>query len=197
MATGIHTESVHRRRYCCFHCEQSWRPERTHTFMEAWTLIESYVDDVTHCPAKYELFHQPRAQRSRLWLVRRSFASDDLCVPDGQAPTRITLTSCISDSVLGTCRQLSIGPEAALSLIMGEAVARFIDSETHAHGHLSDAAKMTITMTVTSIITFQAGLITFLCVPELLASPALLTKVYTSKAWECFASGSSMLCSAE
>lgn len=44
---------------------------------------------------------------------------------------------------------------------MGEAIARFIEAETHAHGHLSDSAKMSITMTVTSIVTFQAGLITF------------------------------------
>ncbi|KAK4055270.1 hypothetical protein OIV83_000552 [Microbotryomycetes sp. JL201] len=64
-------------------------------------------------------------------------------------------------SVLGTCRQLSVGPEAALSLIMGEAIQKFIEAETHAHGHMSDARKMKLTMTVTSIITFQAGLITF------------------------------------
>ncbi|ORY73400.1 sulfate transporter family-domain-containing protein [Leucosporidium creatinivorum] len=64
-------------------------------------------------------------------------------------------------SVLGTCRQLSVGPEAALSLIMGEAIASFIEAETHAHGHLSDAHKMRITLMVTSIVTCQAGLITF------------------------------------
>ncbi|KAM0793395.1 hypothetical protein ACM66B_000847 [Microbotryomycetes sp. NB124-2] len=61
-------------------------------------------------------------------------------------------------SVLGTCRQLSVGPEAALSLITGEAIQKFIEAETHAHGHMSDARKMKLTMTVTSIITFQAGL---------------------------------------
>lgn len=63
--------------------------------------------------------------------------------------------------MLGTCRQLSVGPEAALSLIMGETFATFIEAETHAHGALSDAHKLRITLMVTSIVTFQAGLITF------------------------------------
>ncbi|SCZ90972.1 BZ3500_MvSof-1268-A1-R1_Chr1-3g02435 [Microbotryum saponariae] len=64
-------------------------------------------------------------------------------------------------SVLGTCRQLSVGPEAALSLIMGESISKIIDAETHAHGGMSNSAKMQLTFTITSVIVFQAGLITF------------------------------------
>lgn len=63
--------------------------------------------------------------------------------------------------MLGTCRQLSVGPEAALSLIMGEAIAAFISSEEHAHGTLDLHHKMKLTTAITSIIVFQAGLITF------------------------------------
>lgn len=47
-----------------------------------------------------------------------------------------------SDSLLGTCRQLSVGPEAALSLIIGEAITKFIAEEVHAHGEISDHEKM-------------------------------------------------------
>lgn len=62
---------------------------------------------------------------------------------------------------LGTCRQLSVGPEAALSLIIGEAITKFIAEAAHAHGELSDAHKIKIAATVASVITFEAGLITF------------------------------------
>jgi MFS superfamily sulfate permease-like transporter len=64
------------------------------------------------------------------------------------------------DSVLGTCRQLSVGPEAALSLLVGEAIAKFIDVEEHAHGEMTQHAKVTLGLTIATIITFQAGLIT-------------------------------------
>ncbi|SCV68855.1 BQ2448_976 [Microbotryum intermedium] len=64
-------------------------------------------------------------------------------------------------SVLGTCRQLSVGPEAALSLIMGESISKIIIAETHAHGGMSHSQKMQLTFTITSVIVFQAGLITF------------------------------------
>lgn len=66
-----------------------------------------------------------------------------------------------ADALLGTCRQLSVGPEAALSLIMGEAVRKFVAEEVHAHGSLSDAEKMRISLTVATVITFEAGVITF------------------------------------
>ncbi|GAA5969156.1 hypothetical protein JCM11641_007490 [Rhodosporidiobolus odoratus] len=65
-------------------------------------------------------------------------------------------------SVLGTCRQLSVGPEAALSLITGETIARFLEEEEHAHGPMNAKDKMMLITTVTTIITFQSGLITFL-----------------------------------
>lgn len=70
-------------------------------------------------------------------------------------------------SVLGTCRQLSVGPEAALSLLTGETVARFIEEEEHAHGKMSDHNKARFVAGIVSLITFQSGLVTFLCVPSL------------------------------
>lgn len=65
-------------------------------------------------------------------------------------------------SLLGTCRQLSVGPESALSLIMGEAITKFIAEAIHTNGEMiSDAEKMKIAVTVASVITFEAGVITF------------------------------------
>lgn len=63
--------------------------------------------------------------------------------------------------MLGTCRQLSVGPEAALSLIMGEAINKFLAEEVHAHGTLSNAEKMKISLTIATVITLEAGIITF------------------------------------
>ncbi|GAA5915751.1 uncharacterized protein JCM6883_002945 [Sporobolomyces salmoneus] len=68
-------------------------------------------------------------------------------------------------SVFGTCRQLSVGPEAALSLIMGEVIAKMIEGEEHAHmggGKMSEQEKGRFTMVVTSFIVFEAGAISFL-----------------------------------
>ncbi|GAA5898737.1 hypothetical protein JCM5296_006703 [Sporobolomyces johnsonii] len=63
----------------------------------------------------------------------------------------------------GTCRQLSLGPEAALSLIMGETISKFIEAEEHAHGGKMTAGdKAKLTVALTTIITFESGLVTFL-----------------------------------
>jgi MFS superfamily sulfate permease-like transporter len=67
-------------------------------------------------------------------------------------------------SVLGTCRQLSVGPEAALSLITGELIGRMIEEEEHAHGSMNMREKAELTVLLTTIVTFQAGLVTFLYV---------------------------------
>lgn len=67
-------------------------------------------------------------------------------------------------SVLGTCRQLSVGPEAALSLLTGEFISKVIETEEHAHGALSVAQKARLAVTITTCITFESGLVTFLCV---------------------------------
>lgn len=67
-------------------------------------------------------------------------------------------------SVLGTCRQLSVGPEAALSLLTGEFISKVIETEEHAHGALSVAHKARLAVTITTCITFESGLVTFLCV---------------------------------
>lgn len=65
-------------------------------------------------------------------------------------------------SLLGTCRQLSVGPESALSLLMGEAITKFIAEAIHSNGEMiSDAEKLKIAVTVASVITFEAGVITF------------------------------------
>lgn len=56
--------------------------------------------------------------------------------------------SCIrkTDAALGTCRQLSVGPEAALSLITGQAITAFIAEEVHAHGEMSPGQKLKLAM---------------------------------------------------
>jgi len=68
-------------------------------------------------------------------------------------------------SIFGTCRQLSVGPEAALSLIMGETIAKFVETEEHAHygsGKMGMEEKARFTVVITSLIVFQAGAISFL-----------------------------------
>jgi MFS superfamily sulfate permease-like transporter len=70
-------------------------------------------------------------------------------------------------SVFGTCRQLSVGPEAALSLIMGEVIAKLVETEEHAHydgveGGMGIEQKTKFTVVLTSFIVFQAGAISFL-----------------------------------
>ncbi|GAA6059879.1 hypothetical protein JCM10212_007084 [Sporobolomyces blumeae] len=65
-------------------------------------------------------------------------------------------------SLFGTCRQLSIGPEAPLSLLMGEVIAKFIEQEEHAHGKMSKHEQMRFTAALTSFIVFEAGAISFL-----------------------------------
>lgn len=63
--------------------------------------------------------------------------------------------------LLGTCRQLSVGPEAALSLIIGQAITKLLTEEEHAHGPFSELKKLKLALTIASVITFEAGLITF------------------------------------
>lgn len=65
-------------------------------------------------------------------------------------------------SVLGTCRQLSVGPEAALSLLTGDTVAKFLEEEEHAHGKMSEVDKAKFIAGVVTLITFQSGLVTFM-----------------------------------
>lgn len=64
-----------------------------------------------------------------------------------------------TDSLLGTCRQLSVGPEAALSLIIGEAITKFVAAEQHAHGDMTDGQKLQLGLLISSVITFEAGVI--------------------------------------
>ncbi|CDR39887.1 RHTO0S04e11518g1_1 [Rhodotorula toruloides] len=63
---------------------------------------------------------------------------------------------------MGTCRQLSVGPEAALSLITGETIAKFIEEEEHAHGRMSDAHRVKFIAKIITVIAFESGLLTFL-----------------------------------
>ncbi|KAG5717290.1 putative sulfate transporter, partial [Termitomyces sp. T112] len=58
---------------------------------------------------------------------------------------------------LGTSRQLNVAPEAALSLLVGQAIS---DIRFDTHGE--DGASEALGIAVSTIITFQVGLITFL-----------------------------------
>ncbi|EKM53615.1 uncharacterized protein PHACADRAFT_176024 [Phanerochaete carnosa HHB-10118-sp] len=59
---------------------------------------------------------------------------------------------------LGTSRQLNVAPEAALSLLVGQAVSDVLHSDPHSHPVDPDA----VGLAVATIITFQVGLISFL-----------------------------------
>ncbi|PVF96042.1 hypothetical protein CPB86DRAFT_710075 [Serendipita vermifera] len=61
-------------------------------------------------------------------------------------------------ALLGSCRQLNVGPEAALSLIVGQTVTKLIHGDPHGppeNPHL-------IALHISTMITFQVGLFTFL-----------------------------------
>ncbi|CED83653.1 Sulfate/bicarbonate/oxalate exchanger SAT-1 and related transporters (SLC26 family) [Phaffia rhodozyma] len=65
-------------------------------------------------------------------------------------------------ALLGTCRQLSIGPEAALCLLIGNTIQEIIGHmDRDVHNPLSDAAKQAIGVDVATAIGWQVGLITF------------------------------------
>ncbi|KAJ7350718.1 sulfate anion transporter [Mycena albidolilacea] len=59
---------------------------------------------------------------------------------------------------LGTCRQLNVAPEAAISLLVGQAIGDFLLELPDPHS--DDAAAMTIA--ISTIITMQVGLFAFL-----------------------------------
>ncbi|PIL32730.1 transporter [Ganoderma sinense ZZ0214-1] len=59
---------------------------------------------------------------------------------------------------LGTSRQLNVAPEAALSLLVGQAVEDILHSDPHTHPLDPHATSIAIS----TIITFQVGLISFL-----------------------------------
>ncbi|GAA5981339.1 hypothetical protein JCM10908_004074 [Rhodotorula pacifica] len=96
-------------------------------------------------------------------------------------------------SVLGTCRQLSVGPEAALSLLTGETVAKFLEEEEHAHGKMSEGDKAKFIAGIVTLITFQSGLVTFLLgffrlgFLDAVLSRALLRGFMTAVAFTIFA----------
>lgn len=59
---------------------------------------------------------------------------------------------------LGTSRQLNVAPEASLSLLVGQAVSDALHSDPHSHPVDPDA----VGLAVSTMITFQVGLISFL-----------------------------------
>ncbi|KAJ7099381.1 sulfate anion transporter [Mycena belliarum] len=59
---------------------------------------------------------------------------------------------------LGTCRQLNVAPEAAISLLVGQAVADVLLDHPDPHSEEGDAIKIA----VSTIITMQVGLFSFL-----------------------------------
>ncbi|KAH9949279.1 sulfate anion transporter, partial [Amylocystis lapponica] len=60
-------------------------------------------------------------------------------------------------ALLGTSRQLNVAPEAALSLLIGQT----IDEILHSDPHSAKLDRATVGLAVSTIITFQAGLISF------------------------------------
>ncbi|KAA1470383.1 hypothetical protein DENSPDRAFT_836155 [Dentipellis sp. KUC8613] len=63
-------------------------------------------------------------------------------------------------ALLGTSRQLNVAPEAALSLLVGQAVATALHADPHTHPSERDTEK--IGLAVASAVTVQVGLISFL-----------------------------------
>ncbi|KAJ7286961.1 sulfate anion transporter [Mycena rebaudengoi] len=63
----------------------------------------------------------------------------------------------IGYAFLGTCRQLNVAPEAALSLLVGQAISDILLDHPDAHSPEGEAAKIAIS----TIITFQVGLFAF------------------------------------
>ncbi|KAI0667113.1 sulfate anion transporter [Trametes maxima] len=61
-------------------------------------------------------------------------------------------------ALLGTSRQLNVAPEAALSLLVGQVVDEILHSDPHTHPIDPNA----ISLAISTIITFQVGLISFL-----------------------------------
>ncbi|THH10374.1 hypothetical protein EW146_g8389 [Bondarzewia mesenterica] len=61
-------------------------------------------------------------------------------------------------ALLGTSRQLNVAPEAALSLLVGQAVSDALHSDPHSHPTNPDA----VGLAVASAITIQVGLISFI-----------------------------------
>jgi MFS superfamily sulfate permease-like transporter len=61
-------------------------------------------------------------------------------------------------AILGSSRQLNVGPEASLSLIIGQTVTTLIHSDPH--GPVGD--RETLALAISTIITFQVGLFTFM-----------------------------------
>lgn len=60
-------------------------------------------------------------------------------------------------ALLGTSRQLNVAPEAALSLLVGQAVNEIIHADPHHHPDNTNA----VGLAISTIITFQVGLISF------------------------------------
>lgn len=61
-------------------------------------------------------------------------------------------------AMLGSSRQLNVGPEASLSLIVGQTITSLIHSDPH--GPLEDPESLALA--IATIITFQVGLFTFI-----------------------------------
>lgn len=59
-------------------------------------------------------------------------------------------------SMFGTCAHLNVGPEAALSLLVGQAISAIVQGDPH------NGKGLVIASAVSTMITFQVGLISFL-----------------------------------
>lgn len=61
-------------------------------------------------------------------------------------------------ALLGTSRQLNVAPEAALALLIGQAVQNALHSDPHKHPHNPES----IGLAISTITTLQVGLFAFL-----------------------------------
>ncbi len=61
-------------------------------------------------------------------------------------------------SLLGTCKQLSVGPEAALSLLVGQMVTEIVNSDPHSIPSGQEQGEMAIV--IGTVMTSQVGMIT-------------------------------------
>lgn len=106
-----------------------------------------------------------------------------------------TIAAPIVYALLGKTRRLAVLPEAALSLVVGEAIRRNIEENTGDHPHLAKSSEMACMITfLAALITFFAGIfrlgfvdvigspVLSLYSPPLSSSPVCLDWIVCSRA---------------
>jgi MFS superfamily sulfate permease-like transporter len=92
-----------------------------------------------------------------------------------------TIAAPIVYALLGKTRRLAVLPEAALSLVVGEAIRRNIEENTgEDHPHLAKSSEMACMITfLAALITFFAGIFRLGFV-DVIGSPVLSPLLFTS-----------------